>query len=74
MASLDIGLTTYPAELAGKSGSVAAMLEHGIPVRIVGSLRSSPVKSSPIMPEGGARVSDTAEKLLQAIRLSDQIP
>lgn len=39
LASLDIGLTSYSAELAGKSGAVAAMHEHGIPVCPVGALR-----------------------------------
>jgi hypothetical protein len=39
-STLDYGLTAYPPELMGKSGSVAAMREHGLPVVPFGSLAS----------------------------------
>ncbi len=32
LQALDFGLTSYPYALVGKSGSVLAMLEHGLPV------------------------------------------
>jgi hypothetical protein len=37
-SALDHGLTSYPPELMGKSGSVAAMREHGLPVISCGNL------------------------------------
>jgi hypothetical protein len=37
-SALDYGLTSYPPGLMGKSGSVAAMREHGLPVISCGSL------------------------------------
>jgi hypothetical protein len=37
-SALDYGLTSYPPELMGKSGSVAAMREHGLPVIACGSM------------------------------------
>ena len=47
-SALDYGLTAYPAELIGKSGSVAAMREHGLPVITCGSFvkRSNAVYSN----------------------------
>jgi hypothetical protein len=42
-SALDYGLTSYPPELMGKSGSVAAMREHGLPVIAGGSLASSSI-------------------------------
>ncbi len=36
LAALDLGLTSYPGELAGKSGGVASMLEHGVRVLCLG--------------------------------------
>jgi hypothetical protein len=41
LAGLDLGLTTYPHELSAKSGAVAAMLEHGKSVRILGRFGKS---------------------------------
>lgn len=38
--SVDVGLSSYPAFVLGRSGSAAAMLEHGLPV-IVGRGHSS---------------------------------
>ena len=38
LSAMDYGLTSYPPELMGKSGSVAAMREHGLPVISCGSL------------------------------------
>jgi hypothetical protein len=37
-SALDYGLTSYPPELMGKSGSVAAMNEHGLPTIACGSM------------------------------------
>jgi len=67
LASLDLGLTTYPKLLAGKSGAVAAMLEHGIPVKTLGRLRHRPVNCDFIFPEQGATVAGTAGKLISAL-------
>ncbi len=67
MSSLDLGVTTYPALLAGKSGSVAAMLEHGTPVKTVGSLREGKKESVLISPAKGSIVAATAEKFLGAL-------
>jgi hypothetical protein len=67
LASLDLGLTTYPKLLAGKSGAVAAMLEHGVPVKTLGRLRHRPMSSDFIYPEQGATVAGTAGKLISAL-------
>jgi hypothetical protein len=40
LQALDFGLTSYPYALIGKSSSVVAMLEHGLPVIVAwGDLR-----------------------------------
>ncbi len=49
MQTLDFGITTTPLALAGKSGSVAAMVDHGLPVLFLRDdwvLRSGPTPSS----------------------------
>jgi hypothetical protein len=51
--ALDFGLATHPWALAGKSGAVAAMLDHGLPVivpRDDWALRRNPVHVSAIDP------------------------
>jgi hypothetical protein len=40
ISSLDLAITSYPKELLGKSGAVAAFLEHNKPVISVGTLRN----------------------------------
>ena len=67
ISSLDLGLTTYPAILAGKSGAVAAMLEHGTPVKTVGALREGPKSSVLFSPGKGATVAETMKKFLGAL-------
>jgi hypothetical protein len=36
LASIDCGISTYPFELAGKSGAIAAFLDHGTAVALIG--------------------------------------
>ncbi len=67
ISSLDLGLTTYPAILAGKSGAVAAMLEHGTPVKTVGALREGLKGSVLFTPGEGATVAETIKKFLGAL-------
>jgi hypothetical protein len=43
-SALDYGLTSYPPELMGKSSSVAAMREHGLPVIACGSMGGNSVQ------------------------------
>jgi hypothetical protein len=38
LAQADIGLSTYPIELWSKSGGIAAMLGHGLPVVVFGNI------------------------------------
>jgi len=66
LSGLDIGLTTYPRELCGKSGAAAAMLEHGVAVRILGSMRKRPrTVSTEVIPATEAvSAKDTARKLV----------
>jgi hypothetical protein len=69
LAGLDYGVTTYPYELAGKSGAVAAMLEHGIRVRIAGRMqgdRSSRTGQMFILPDKGSSVAQSAAFLVNA--------
>ena len=42
---LDFGLTSTPWDLVGKSGAIAAMVEHGIPVfvSVEGGTRNAPL-------------------------------
>jgi len=53
LQALDFGIATHPWALAGKSGAVAAMLDHGLPVivpRDDWTLRRNPVHVSAIDP------------------------
>jgi hypothetical protein len=73
LAGLDIGLTTYPPILAGKSGAVAAMLEHGLCVRTLGNMHSLPqgnIGGVTLTPNDGRSVSRTAASLTEGLRLS----
>ena len=74
-SALDYGLTSYPPELVGKSGSVAAMLEHGLSVVICGSLVKGSVASGKM--ESGTwdaerhwTVRQSAESLLRQLQAS----
>ena len=69
LAGLDLGLTTYPHELAGKSGAIAAMLEHGKSVRILGRFGSSDKADRASMFLSSARcniVAQTATTMIKA--------
>jgi len=71
LSSLNVGLTAYPMELAGKSGGVAAMLEHGKSVICLGRLLHSGQQSESertIPPERGCTVSETATRFLGALK------
>ena len=53
LQALDFGIATHPWALAGKSGAVAAMLDHGLPVivpRDDWALRRKPIHVSAIDP------------------------
>jgi hypothetical protein len=69
LCALDLGLTTYPIELSGKSGAVAAMLEHGLAVWPLGRMRFSAVGASSklIVPANGFSVRRTAETMLASL-------
>jgi hypothetical protein len=67
ISGLDVGLTSYPEQLAGKSGAVATMLEHGVSVRTVGRLRKRKGTSRLLVPDAGATVAQTAERFLQTL-------
>ena len=47
-----IGITTTPAALADKSGTVAAMLEHGLPVLCVARVWEARMVKNSIAPQG----------------------
>jgi len=71
LSSLDVGLTAYPMELAGKSGGVAAMLEHGKSVICLGRLLQSKQQNESertIPPERGCTVSETATRFVGALK------
>jgi len=69
-SALDYGLTAYPPELMGKSGSVAAMREHGLPVLVCGSLSkpNSRVGADGEMEAQPWSVSQSARSLLQQLQ------
>jgi hypothetical protein len=74
-SALDYGLTGYPPELMGKSGSVAAMREHGLPVvscalHLDGSLSSSLVAAGP-NPNRPWTVIQSAQSLLQQLKMAN---
>ncbi|MGC4072105.1 MAG: hypothetical protein QM760_06230 [Nibricoccus sp.] len=66
LQSLDFGIGTHPWALIGKSGAVAAMLDHGIPVivpRDDWSLRVPPTPP-PLKDSLVVRLSDTPSELM----------
>jgi hypothetical protein len=70
LSSLDVGLTSYPIELAKKSGGVAAMLEHGKSVRALGRLGRSGHSSGGknlILPEYEISNLHTAARLMESL-------
>lgn len=70
LSALDEGLTGYPPELAGKSGAVASMLEHGLAVRPLGCFYrgSSDFYNDLITDAPSERsVSRTARRLREAL-------
>lgn len=65
---LDEGLTSYPEELLGKSGAVAAMWAHGLGVTALGALRGEGIDPAVRCIEGSdTRADDTAGRLLAAL-------
>jgi len=70
LSALDEGLTGYPPELAGKSGAVASMVEHGLAVRPLGRFyRGSSDLCHDLITEApsGRSVSRTARRLQEAL-------
>jgi hypothetical protein len=75
-SALDYGLTSYPIELMGKSGAVAAMREHGLRTISCGLLtrNSKGVKKSEgqnLESHGTWTVTQSAFALLQQLKLSN---
>lgn len=64
LSGLNLGLTSYPLEYVGKSGGVAAMLEHGLAVRLLGrSLGgATETREDLLSPRYAASVSATAKR------------
>lgn len=52
MQKADWGLSTYPYQLWGKSGSMAAMRANGLPVMVMGSLAEMETAYLPTLPVG----------------------
>jgi hypothetical protein len=66
LQSLDFGIGTHPWALVGKSGAIAAMLDHGLPVivpRDDWSLREPPTPP-PLRDPLVVRLSDTPSELM----------
>ena len=79
LQALDFGLTSYPYALIGKSSSVKAMLEHGLPVIVAwGDLRPNLPAIEPewgplILPPGGdldAFIAAPPERRIRGSRLN----
>ena len=72
-SALDYGLTAYPPELMGKSGSVAAMREHGLAVIPCGSMSNDagtrPRDASGIASVQPWSVKQSAHALLQQLQV-----
>ncbi len=64
---LDVGLTSYPPEYVGKSGGVAAMLEHGLRVELLGlpTCHARRDARSHLLPEQAWPVSAAAALLVK---------
>jgi hypothetical protein len=76
-SAMDYGLTSYPPELMGKSGSVAAMREHGLPVISCGSLAGSSVGNTrsrrpAVNTDQPWTVSQSSRFLLQHLQVGKQ--
>jgi hypothetical protein len=76
-SAMDYGLTSYPPELMGKSGSVAAMREHGLPVISCGSLAGSSVGNTmnrrpAVNTDQPWTVNQSARFLLQHLQVGKQ--
>jgi hypothetical protein len=78
LQALDFGLTSYPYALIGKSSSLMAMLEHGVPVIVAwGDLRPDlpaigPELASMVLPPGGdleALIASPPRRRLRGPRL-----
>jgi hypothetical protein len=72
-SSLDFGLTSYPPELMQKSGSVAAMREHGLPVIACGSSAKKSTNASKLndlngYADGSWTVKQSAELLVKQLQ------
>lgn len=76
LSGLTMGLTSYPPEFVGKSGGVAAMLEHGLAVRLLGrSLRNGDeVRGDFLFPQNATSVFATAKRLTEALSARAQEP
>jgi hypothetical protein len=74
LASLDLGLTTYPSLVAGKSAAVASMLEHGVSVKTLGRLRHRAQNAELITPTQGAMVAETAAKFIAGLESAASRP
>ena len=76
LQGLDVGLTSYPREYVGKSGGVAAMLEHGVAVCVLGrQVSSADTADDPhyLLPEEGRSVSATARHLLKLFAVAEGV-
>jgi hypothetical protein len=69
LSGLTMGLTSYPLEFVGKSSSVAAMLEHGLAVRLLGrSMRNDGLgREDYLFPQEATSASATAKRLSEAL-------
>jgi len=76
LQGLDVGLTSYPREYVGKSGGVAAMLEHNAPVCLLSSrLPSAALREEGLQflgPEQGRSVSATASSLIELFTMQTE--
>jgi hypothetical protein len=69
LSGLTMGLTSYPLEFVGKSSGVAAMLEHGLAVRLLGrSLRNAAItREDCLFPREATSTSATAKRFTAAL-------
>jgi hypothetical protein len=69
LSGLTMGLTSYPLEFVGKSSGVAAMLEHGLAVRLLGrSLRNAVItREDCLFPREATSTSATAKRFTEAL-------
>jgi hypothetical protein len=76
LRGLDVGLTSYPREYVGKSGGVAAMLEHSASVCLLGArLSGAPFSEEGLQflgPEQGRSVSATASSLIELFTMQTE--